>query len=253
MWDNELPAQPAIQVPSFRIGATPITNAEFLEFVEDGGYEQSEFWTSNPISQAVAKQGSRDSWSWLSDTGMSAPTLWDKDYSKGNFVRTPCNGASILQISADWPAMVTLYEAAAFCQWKGNGACILSETEFHAVFGRSMMFNAAARQGNNNWKYRTYPVGTMDDGVRIHENQADAVHDMVGNGWEWTSTVFNGLEGFSPMATYPEYSTDFFDGKHFVLKGASPYTSQRLQRLSFRNFFQPNYAFVHAKFRVAYS
>ena len=169
-------------------------------------------------------------------------------------MRTPCNGVVSFNISADWPAMVTLYEAAAFCQWKGNGARILSETGSMQYSVTINVCSMLLHAGNNNWKYRTAtPVGTMDDGVRIHENQADAVHDMVGNGWEWTSTVFNGLEGFSPMATYPEYSTDFFDGKHFVLKGASPYTSQRLQRLSFRNFFQPNYAFVHAKFRVAYS
>ena len=53
------------------------------------------------------------------------------------------------------------------------------------------------------------------------------VHDLVGNGWEWTSTVFAPFDGFRPMASYPEYSADFFDGQHFVMKGASPATAAR--------------------------
>ena len=125
----------------------------------------------------------------------------------------------------------------------------MSEPEYHAVFGDDQAsFNAAARSGNNNWKHRTpVPVGTMGDG-----HSTNGVFDMVGNGWEWTASEFAPLDGFAPMESYPEYSADFFDGKHFVIKGASPFTSARLQRLSFRNFFQPNYPYVFAKFRVAY-
>ena len=144
---------------------------------------------------------------------------------------------------------VTLFEAAAFCEWYGDGARILSEHQYHAVFNDDQAsFNAAAQSGNNDWKHRTaVSVGTMGDGV-----STGGVFDLVGNGWEWTSSEFVPLDGFTPMPSYPAYSSDFFDGKHFVLKGASPYTSTRLQRLSFRNFFQPNYPFVHAKFRIAY-
>jgi gamma-glutamyl hercynylcysteine S-oxide synthase len=77
------------------------------------------------------------------------------------------------------------------------------------------------------------------------------VHDLVGDGWEWTSTPFAPFEGFEPMAVYPVYSADFFDGKHFVLKGASPVTPRELIRSSFRNWFRPNYPYVYAKFRLA--
>jgi formylglycine-generating enzyme required for sulfatase activity len=75
------------------------------------------------------------------------------------------------------------------------------------------------------------------------------VHDLVGNGWEWTSTVFDAFPGFAPMPSYPQYSVDFFDGKHYVMKGASPFTAPELVRRSLRNWFRPNYPYVCAKFR----
>jgi len=77
------------------------------------------------------------------------------------------------------------------------------------------------------------------------------VDDLVGNGWEWTSTPFAPFPGFRAQATYPEYSADFFDGDHFVLKGASPATAWELLRPTFRNWFRPRYPFVYATFRCA--
>lgn len=69
-------------------------------------------------------------------------------------------------------------------------------------------------------------------------------------GWEWTSTAFAPLKGFEAMAEYPEYSADFFDDCHFVVKGSSPYTHNSLIRRSFRNYYQKEYPYVFAKFRV---
>jgi len=77
------------------------------------------------------------------------------------------------------------------------------------------------------------------------------VQDLIGNGWEWTSTVFGPFAGFRPMRSYPEYSADFFDGRHYVMKGASPATAIELTRPSFRNWFRGNYPYVYAKFRTA--
>ena len=76
------------------------------------------------------------------------------------------------------------------------------------------------------------------------------VHDLIGNGWEWTSTVFAPFDGFVPMRSYPEYSAEFFDGEHYVMKGASPATARELVRRSFRNWFRPNYPYVYATFRT---
>jgi formylglycine-generating enzyme required for sulfatase activity len=79
------------------------------------------------------------------------------------------------------------------------------------------------------------------------------VQDLVGNGWEWTSTLFAPFEGFEAMASYPEYSAEFFDGQHYVIKGASSATAKELIRPSFGNWFRPNYPYVYAKFRTAVS
>lgn len=76
-----------------------------------------------------------------------------------------------------------------------------------------------------------------------------AVQQMRSGGWEWTSSPFAPFPGFSAMAEYPEYSVDFFDGKHFVLKGSSPVTHPSMLRDSFRNYYQKQYPFVFAKFR----
>jgi len=78
------------------------------------------------------------------------------------------------------------------------------------------------------------------------------VHDLIGNGWEWTATPFGPFDGFAPMASYPVYSADFFDGRHFVMKGASPVTSHHLVRRSFRNWFYADYPYMFATFRRAY-
>jgi formylglycine-generating enzyme required for sulfatase activity len=76
---------------------------------------------------------------------------------------------------------------------------------------------------------------------------------MIGNGWEWTSTVFAPFPGFRTFSFYPNYSEPFFDGQHFVLKGASPRTAAKLTRSSFRNWFRPDYPYVYAAFRLAES
>jgi formylglycine-generating enzyme required for sulfatase activity len=89
------------------------------------------------------------------------------------------------------------------------------------------------------------PVGSNPSG-----NSRWGVAELVGNGWELTDTEFAPLPGFSPyIEGYPDYSQDFFDGKHFVLKGASWATSADLLRPSFRNWYQAHYPYVFAKFR----
>ena len=92
------------------------------------------------------------------------------------------------------------------------------------------------------------PVGSRPDGV-----SAWGVHELVGNGWEWTCSPFAPFPGFEPMPRYPGYSADFFDGAHFVLLGGSWATDQALLRPSFRNWFQPHYPYVFSKFRCARS
>ena len=89
-----------------------------------------------------------------------------------------------------------------------------------------------------------HPAGSHPRGA-----SAWGIHDLVGNGWEWTGSVFAPFPGFSALPSYPEYSADFFDGEHFVIKGASSATASELMRPSFRNWFRPRYPYVYASFR----
>ena len=88
------------------------------------------------------------------------------------------------------------------------------------------------------------PAGSHPAGA-----SAWGVEDLVGNGWEWTSSAFAPFPGFRAIASYPEYSADFFDGEHFVMKGASPATAHELLRPTFRNWFRKHYPYVYATFR----
>jgi formylglycine-generating enzyme required for sulfatase activity len=102
---------------------------------------------------------------------------------------------------------------------------------------------------------RRVRLSSWDPEPRHHPRGASAwgVEDLVGNGWEWTSTVFAPFPGFSSMPSYPEYSADFFDGQHFVMKGASPATARELIRPTFRNWFRAHYPYVYAAFRCVKS
>ena len=153
-----------------------------------------------------------------------------------------------LPLSETWPVYATWAEANAFARWKGHR--LPTEAEYHrASFGtpggreRTLPWDASpADVVPGNFDFRRWdpePVGSHPEGA-----SAFGVHDLISNGWEWTSTVFGPFDGFSPLPSYPEYSAEFFDGAHFVMKGASPVTSRFLVRRGFRNWFRPRYPYV---------
>jgi formylglycine-generating enzyme required for sulfatase activity len=215
-WDNEFPSH-HVDVQSFQIQRHNITNGEYLEYVNATGAPPPHFW---------ARRGA--DWAWR---GMF------------DLVPLPLNG----------PVYVTHDEADAYARW--IGARLPTEAEYHrAAFGTPRGDERPFPWGHElpdstrgNFDFMSYDpvaVGSFPAGA-----SAWGVQDLIGNGWEWTSTRFSGFDGFEPMLSYPGYSADFFDGKHFVLKGASPATARELVRKSFRNWFRPNYPFVYATFR----
>jgi ergothioneine biosynthesis protein EgtB len=237
-WDNEFAAI-AAAVPAFRIDATPVTNAQFLAFVEDGGYRRAALWDD-------------EDGVWRGHAGIEHPAVWElidgRWMYRALFDRLP------LEQVADWPVYVSLAEARAFARWRGER--LPTEAEFHrAAFGhpdggeRHLPWGEAApaeRHGNFGFRHwAPTPVGTHPEGA-----SAWGVQDLIGDGWEWTNSVFAGLPGFTAyIPGYAGYSADFFDGKHYVLKGGSWATADALVRPSFRNWFQAHYPYVFAKFR----
>ncbi len=93
-----------------------------------------------------------------------------------------------------------------------------------------------------NWN--PVPVGSYPEGRSVY-----GIEDLVGNGWEWTETPFAPFPGFEASRCYPQYSTDFFDGQHYVMKGGSCFTDVSLLRTSFRNWFYGHYPHMYATFR----
>jgi ergothioneine biosynthesis protein EgtB len=235
-WCNEF-EETIVPVDEFAIDCYPVTNGEFLEFVESGAYRRRELWSD-------------EDWSWLSKRGHTCPVFWKYDGGKWWFRAM----FEWMPLHLDWPAWVSKVEADAFAKWKK--ADLPTEAEFHrAAYGTAdgdRLYpwgneDAAAAGNLGLQRFSPEPVGSRPEtGSRF------GVHELVGNGWEWTSTPFSPFPGFRTLPSYPGYSTDFFDGRHFVLKGGSPLTARRLTRRSFRNWYQAHYPYVYAKFRCVY-
>jgi ergothioneine biosynthesis protein EgtB len=240
-WDNEF-EETRVEVDAFEIDVHNVTNAAFLEFVDAGGYHDRRLWSDS-------------GWQWREQESITHPTFWTRDGTqwlwRGMFENLP--------LPAAWPVYVSYEEAAAFARWRKRR--LPTEPEYHrAAFGTPSGEERAfpwkrdsdgpdPARGNFDFaSWEPVPAGARPSGM-----SAWGVHDLVGNGWEWTSTIFGPFQGFAPMASYPEYSADFFDGQHYVMKGASPATAKELIRRSFRNWFRPNYPFVYATFRTARS
>ena len=234
-WDNEFPKVVA-DVDGFEVESHNVTNQDYLEFVEAGGYTQRDLW-------------SRRGWARRVEAGRTHPLFWE--WGGGQWYWRAMFDRVLLPMS--WPVYVSHDEAWAYATWKGYR--LPTEAEFHrAAYGTPDGIERAhpwgdaepdATRGNFDFHHwDPVPVGSFPAGV-----SAWGVHDLVGNGWEWTETVFSGFPGFEAMASYPEYSQDFFDGDHFVVKGASPVTGRRLIRRSLRNWFRPQYPYMYATFR----
>jgi iron(II)-dependent oxidoreductase len=236
-WDNEQPAH-TVHVDPFSVDVHNVTNAEYLEFVDAGGYRDSRWWRD-------------EDWEWVRSAAVSHPHFWTRRDGawlwRAMFEHIP--------LPLSWPVYVTWAEATAFARWRGQR--LLTEPEYHrAAFATPSGDERAYPWGDEpgrrvpaNFDFRRWdpePVGSSPDAA-----SAFGVHDLVGNGWEWTATPFAPFDGFAPMASYPQYSADFFDNAHFVLKGASPFTARALARRGFRNWFRPRYPYVYAAFRCA--
>jgi formylglycine-generating enzyme required for sulfatase activity len=184
--------------------------------------------------------------------GIRHPLFWQ--HERGNW---QWRGMfDVVPLPLAWPVYVSYAEAAAYARWRD--ARLLTEAEFQrAAYGTEHSERlhpwgeASPSPVHGLFDFESWdpePAGSHPAG-----RSAWGIDDLVGNGWEWTNTVFAPFPGFQPMASYPEYSADFFDGEHFVMKGASPATARELIRPSFRNWFRARYPYVYATFRCARS
>lgn len=242
-WDNEF-GELQIRVPEFSIDTFPVTNGEYMKFVRAGGYQDARDWKP-------------EDWEWKQRAGIRHPHFWSlkkgerEDDPGATWDLRAMFGAIPLPIS--WPVYVSQAEASAYASWAGKK--LPTEAQWHrAAYGTAEGTERANPWGDSapdstrgNFHHGDWDATPVD----AHPRGASAfgVWDLLGNGWEWTRTEFAPLPGFQPFPFYPGYSANFFDSKHFVMKGGSARTDACMLRRTFRNWFQPHYPYMYGKFR----
>jgi ergothioneine biosynthesis protein EgtB len=218
-WDNEFDAH-TVDVPAFTIDRYKVTNAQFARFVAEGGYSHRALWSDSD-------------WEWKSRNQIAHPVFWlphrDGWRYRAMFDEIP--------LPMDWPVYVSHAEASAYCRWLGKA--LPTEAQWQRAASGC---NWQPEVQSHAWD--PWPVSACPS-----PQSAFGVEGMFANGWEWTSSAFGPFDGFRPFPFYPGYSADFFDGKHYVLKGGSVRTASCQLRPSFRNWFQPHYQYLYAGFR----
>lgn len=224
VFDNEKWAHETTIAP-FAIAVAPVSNAQFLEFVDANGYQRREFW-------------SEEGWAWRIQAGLVAPKYWRKrgaEWAERRF-------DTIMSLEADHPVVhVNWFEAQAYCRFAGRRLPTEQEWEFAACHPRT-------GRGKQRFPWGTdFPQPELAnlDGTRTISIHAAAAGDatcgarqMIGNVWEWTSSAFAPYPGYV-RDPYAEYSEPWF-GTHKVLRGGSFATSPRLIRNTWRNFYLPH-------------
>ncbi len=234
-WDNEF-EQNTVSVPAFSIDTHNVTNGQWLDFLLAGGYTERGLWSDAD-------------WEWRTKQTIVQPAFWKNVGGQWRYRAM----FDEVPLPLDWPVYVSHAEASAYARWVGKA--LPTEAQFHRAAygtpdGRELMYpwgDAAPDSRRGSFDFAGWdpaPVGAFPAG-----NSAFGVADLLGNGWEWTSTSFGPFPGFEPFPFYRGYSADFFDATHSVMKGGSMRTASRLLRASFRNWFQPHYPYVYAKFR----
>jgi len=234
-WDNEF-EELTLDVPAFRIDAHKVTNRQFLEFLRAGGYDDRSLWKP-------------EDWAWKQAQGIRHPMFWIR---RGEGFAFHAMFEEIA-LPPDWPVYVSQAEAAAYARWVGKS--LPTEAQWHrAAYGSLEGTEPIHPWGNDephadrgNFDFHRWDP--VPEGAHPAGRSAFGAEGMLGNGWEWTATVFHPFPGFEPFPFYPGYSADFFDGQHYVVKGGSARTAACMLRRSFRNWFQPHYQYVYAGFR----
>jgi len=236
--DNERPAH-QVEVEPYFLDAAPVTNRQYAEFIADGGYDQSRWW-------------SEAGWRHRVDAGLEAPLHWRQDgdsWTATTFGRTA-------PIVPDAPVVhVCFFEAEAYARWAGKR--LPTEPEWEK----------AARFDPATGRSRRYPWGD-DDPQEQHANLGQrhlipapvgaypagasplGVHQLIGDVWEWTSSELTGYPGFRAFP-YQEYSEVFFGPSYRVLRGGSFGTDRAACRGTFRNWDYPIRRQIFSGFRCA--
>ncbi|MQY03271.1 ergothioneine biosynthesis protein EgtB [Actinomadura macrotermitis] len=236
-YDNERPRH-LVDLPAYYIDTEPVSNAEYLAFMEAGGYDDPRWWDPK-------------GWEWRQSGGKRAPAFWTREGEQ--WVRRRFGHVEPIPL-AEAVQHVCWYEADAYARWAGKRLPTEAEWE------------KAASWGPDAQHARRYPWG--DDYAEDHANLGQRAHRpsvkgayasgasaygvrrMVGDVWEWTSSDFHGYPGFRSFP-YKEYSEVFFGPEYKVLRGGSWATHPLAVRNTFRNWDYPIRRQIFSGFRCA--
>lgn len=236
--DNERPAH-VVDVPAFRIGRVPVTNGEWRQFLDDGGYTDPRWWSSR-------------GWQHRQQAGLTAPQFWSPDR------RTRTRFGYVEDIPAAEPVQhVSYFEAQAYAAWAG--ARLPTEVEWEKACAWDPATESRRRFPWGDEAPSTQVANLAGDALRpalvgAYPAGASAygVEQMMGDVWEWTSSPLRPWPGFVPMI-YQRYSQPFFDGDYRVLRGGSWAVAPSILRPSFRNWDHPYRRQIFSGVRLAWS
>jgi iron(II)-dependent oxidoreductase len=237
VFDNEKWAHP-VTVPPFWIASTPVTNAEFQAFVDDGGYRRRELW-------------GRRGWDWRRREGVQHPLFWVRGGDGRWYER---QFGEIVPLAPWHPVVhVNWYEAQAYCGWAGRRLPSEAEWEMAATLepatGRKRCFpwgDEAPTPERASLDFRA--GGTIDVRALPEGDSPLGCRQMIGNVWEWVEDTFEAYPGFV-CDPYREYSEPYF-GRKKVLRGGCSTTRSRLIRSTWRNFYMRHRRNIFAGFRT---
>ncbi|WP_290719715.1 MULTISPECIES: ergothioneine biosynthesis protein EgtB [Exiguobacterium] len=220
-FDNESPRHKTWLHP-FELATRPVTNGEYLAFIEAGGYQKSEYWLS-------------DGYATVQKEGWKAPLYWMKD-DAGEWTIFTMNGVEPLRL--DEPVChVSFYEADAYSRYQGKRLPTEAEWEW------------ASRQVDSVTKRNMMGSGTFHP-VAVEESET-TLASMFGNVWEWTSSAYSSYPGSKPLeGALGEYNAKFMCNQ-MVLRGGACVTPDDHIRETYRNFFPPDKRWLFGGFRLA--
>jgi ergothioneine biosynthesis protein EgtB len=256
-YDNELPEH-RVYLQSYEIDITPVTNGDFIEFIEDGGYHDYGYWLS-------------DGWDLIRENALDAPLYWvptkkgeyDGSSSNNNY---NSNGTSrtkwikkdfrgIHEINKDEPVVnISYYEADAYARWAGKRLPTEAEWEKAACWNDALQRKTLYPWGDRRPqpKYanllESYLWGPSTVGSYPEGRSYYGCYQMIGDIWEWTSSEYVLYPGFKPK--FSEY-TDKWAVNQKVLRGGCFATPSSQIRNSYRNYFKPYERILFSGFRCA--